>query len=77
MSAVLKGKVDGIILTGGFIRFDDLVNEIKDYCGYLGDIVVIEDREMETLAIETYKVLTKEIKANKYTGEAVFKGFDF
>ncbi len=77
MSAVLKGKVDAIILTGGFIRFVDLVNEIKDYCGYLGDIVVVEDREMETLASQTYKVLIKEEKCNKYTGEPVFKGFDF
>ena len=77
MSAVLKGDIDAIILTGGFIRFNDLIENIKDYCGYLGDIVVVEDREMETLAIQTYKVLTKEIKANKYTGEPVFKGFDF
>ena len=77
MSAVLKGDIDAVILTGGFIRFDDLIEDIKDYCDYLGDIVVVEDREMETLAIETYKVLTKEIKANKYTGEPVFKGFDF
>ena len=77
MSAVLKGDIDAIILTGGFIRFDDLVNEIKDYCRYLGNIVVIEDREMETLATQTYKVLINEENCNKYTGEPVFKGFDF
>ncbi len=77
MSAVLKGKVDCIILTGGFIRFTDLVADIKDYCGYLGDIVTIKDREMETLAIGAYKAVNKEIEVHKYTGEPVFKGFEF
>lgn len=77
MASVLKGEVDSIILTGGFIRFDDLVNTIKEYCEYISDIVCITDKEQETLALETYKVLKGEIKANKYTGEPVFKGFDF
>ena len=65
MSAVLKGKVDAIILTGGFIRFNDLVDDIKKYCGYIAKIVTISDREQETLALETYKVLKGEIKAKE------------
>lgn len=77
MASVLKGKVDAIILTGGYIRFDDLVNMIKEYCSYIANIICIKDKEQETLAFETYKVLMGEIKANKYTGEPVFKGFDF
>lgn len=77
MASVLKGKVDCIILTGGFIRFEDLVNTIKEYCAYISDIVCISDKEQETLALETYKVLKGEIKANKYTGKPVFEGFDF
>ena len=48
MSAVLKGKVDAIILTGGFIRFNDLVDDIKKYCGYIAKVITISDREQET-----------------------------
>ena len=77
MSVVLKGKVDAIILTGGFIRFNDLVDDLKEYCGYLGDIVTIGDREQETLALETYKILKGETIAKEYTGKPVFEGFDF
>lgn len=77
MACVLKGQVDGIILTGGFVRFTDLVAEIKEYCGFIGNIVVINDREQETLALEVYKVLKGKIEAREYTGEPVFKGFDF
>lgn len=77
MSCVLKGNVDAIILTGGFIRFNDLIDDLKEYCGHIGKIVCVADREQETLALETYKVLTGEIEANEYTKEPVFKGFDF
>ncbi len=77
MASVLKGDVDCIILTGGFVRFADLISSIKDYCGYISDIVVVKDLEQETLALEVYKVLKGESKANKYTGKPVFEGFDF
>ncbi len=77
MSVVLKGDVDCIILTGGFVRFNDLVDSIKEYCGYISKIVVVQDREQETLALEVYKVMIGANKAKEYTGKPVFSGFDF
>ncbi|MDO4940173.1 MAG: butyrate kinase [Erysipelotrichaceae bacterium] len=77
MSAVLKGDVKQIILTGGYIRFNDLVEEIKDYCGYIAPITIIKDREQETLALEAYKVLTNKNKAIVYERKPVFNKFDF
>ena len=34
MSAVLCGKVDAILLTGGLVRFDDIPEGIRKRCGY-------------------------------------------
>lgn len=75
MASVLKGEVDQIILTGGYIRFKDLVDDIKSYSNYIADITCIEDLEQETFAIEVNKVLNGEIKARVYSGKPVFKGF--
>lgn len=75
MAVVLKGNVDQIILTGGYIRYKELVEILKDYTGFIAPITCIKDREQETLAIEALKVLKGDIKANKYTKEPVNKVF--
>lgn len=77
MASVLKGDVKQIILTGGYIRFPDLVEEIKDYCGYIAPVSIVSDREQETLALETYKVLTNKNKAIVYERKPVFTKFGF
>lgn len=77
MAAVLNFNVDGIILTGGYIRFLDLVTYLKVNCRKIAPVVCVKDKEQETLAFETLKVLKGESEANTYTGEPVFKGFDF
>lgn len=77
MACVLKGDIKAIILTGGYIRYTDLVEELKTYISYLGEVVTISDKEQETLALEIYDVLNKKEEVHKYTGEPVFKGFDF
>lgn len=76
MSAVLKGDVKQIILTGGYIRFYDLVEDIKSYTSYIAPITCISDLEQETFAIEVNKVLKGEEKPNIYTGKPVFDGFE-
>lgn len=77
MAAVLKGKVDGILLTGGLVRFSDIVEEIKEHCGWIADVSVYPgEMEQETLMSEVLKVLKGESTAQKYTGEPVWKGFD-
>lgn len=75
MASVLKGDVDQIILTGGYIRFNDLVEDIKSYSNYIADIICISDLEQETLAIEVNKVLKGKKEARIYSGRPVFEGF--
>ncbi len=76
MSAVLCGKVDGILLTGGLTRFDDVVAGIRARCGWIAPIdVYVGELEQEALALSTLKVLRGEKKALKYTGVPVWQGF--
>ena len=78
MSTVLKGHVDAIILTGGLVRFDSIVNQIKERCGWISDIYVYPgEMEQQSLAFEVLKVLHGNQTAKQYTGQPVFKGFDF
>lgn len=77
MACVLKGDFEAIILTGGYIRYTDLLEELKAYISYLGKVEIVSDKEQETLALEIYDVLNNKTEAHKYTGEPVFKGFDF
>ena len=77
MACVLKGDVKAIILTGGYVRYQDLVNELKSYISHIAPIEIVSDKEQETLALEIYDVLSNKEEAHKYTGEPVFKGFDF
>ena len=78
MSTVLKGKVDAILLTGGLVRFADLVDFIKDRCSFIAPIELYPGEvEQEAMAEAALKVMKGELKANTYTGEPVFKDFQF
>lgn len=78
MSAVLKGRVDAIVLTGGFCRFQDVLEGIEDRCGWIAPIHVYPGEvEQEALHDAVMRVLNGEDKASVYTGEPVWKGFDF
>ena len=76
MAAVLEGKVDGILLTGGLVRFDDIVEGIKQRCGWIAPVTVYPGEcEQEALAEAALEVLRGEKTARRYTGEPVFHGF--
>ncbi len=76
MATVLKGNVDGIVLTGGLMRFDDVLTQIQDQCGWIAPIQVYKgEYEQEALALGALKVLRKEEKAKIYTGKPVWDGF--
>ena len=78
MSAVLCGKVDGILLTGGLVRFVDIVEGIRSRCGWIAPITVYPgEMEQEELAGAVLRVLRGEDEAHVYTGEPVWKGFEF
>ena len=78
MATVLKGHVDGIILTGGLMRFDDILHGIEERCGFIAPISVYAgEYEQKALADNALAVLKGEIEALHYDGRPVFDGFGF
>ncbi len=78
MSAVLEGKVDGILLTGGLVRYADIVEGIQRRCGWIAPITVYPgEMEQEAMAYAVLKVLRGENEAIRYSGKPVWEGFPF
>ena len=78
MAVSLKGKVDGIILTGGLMRYKDIERRIKEYCSWITEIYVYPgELEQEELAMETLKALKKKEPIHIYDGIPPFEGFDY
>ncbi len=76
MSAVLSGKVDAILLTGGLMRFDDITRGIEERCGWIAPVRVYPgEMEQEALALAVLKVLRGRAKAMTYSGRPVWQGF--
>ncbi len=77
MSAVLSGKVDAILLTGGLMRFDDIAEGIRERCGWIAPIHVYPgEMEQEAMAFAVLKVLRGETAAMTYSGKNVWQGFE-
>ncbi|MFW5725868.1 MAG: butyrate kinase [Bacteroidota bacterium] len=67
MSAVLKGEIDGIVLTGGLAYSRLLVDEITSRVKHLGDVAVYPgENEMQALANNGYMVLEGEVQVKDY-----------
>lgn len=78
MAAVLKGKVDGIVLTGGISYDAYVVESLKEMLSFIAPIEVMAGEfEMEALAAGAIRVLKGEEEAKVYTGEPVWNGFHF
>lgn len=76
MSTVLEGKTDAIILTGGLVRFNDIVNSIKQKCSWIAPVAVYPgEMEQQTMAHTVLNALNGKEKVNKYTGKPVWNGF--
>ena len=76
MSTVLGGKVDGILLTGGLLRFKDIEEGIREKCEWIAPVSSYPGEfEMEALAKGALRVLTGEEEAKHYTGKPVWEGF--
>jgi butyrate kinase len=77
MSVVLEGKVDGILLTGGLMRFDDIADGIRKRCGWIAPVTIYPgEMEQEALAYGALKVLRGEEEAMTYSGKNVWQGFE-
>ncbi|WMJ78538.1 MULTISPECIES: butyrate kinase [unclassified Sedimentibacter] len=65
MAAVLQGKVDAILVTGGIAHSKTIVQKIKDSVGFIAPIVVYPgENEMESLARGALEALRGESKAS-------------
>ena len=70
MATVLKGDVDGIILTGRYTRFDSLMDYIREYVGWIAPVYIYENEvEHEAMASGVLRVLRGEEEAKEYKGK--------
>lgn len=75
-AAVLSGKVDGILLTGGLAYSQYLVGIITEMTSFIAPVHTFPGEfEMEGLAAGALRVLRGEEEPQYYTGEPVFRGF--
>ena len=66
-AAALKGKVDGIILTGGIAHNGDLVSYVKEMVSFIAPVVVYPgEDEMKALAMNGYMVLRGDVVPKRY-----------
>lgn len=76
MAGALKGKVDGILLTGGLAHDKELVRRLTNDCQWIAPISIYPGSfETEALAAGAQRVLRGEEQAKTYTGVPVFTGF--
>lgn len=76
MATVLKGKVDNIILTGGLVRYKELVDYITDHCSFIAPIVCYPGEvEQEAMAWAVCDYLEGINQPKTYIPHDVFEGF--
>ena len=76
MSTVLSGKVDAIVLTGGLMRFDDILEGIRERCEWIAPIVNYPgEMEQEAMAWSVLDALDGKAPLLTYSGKPVWDGF--
>lgn len=74
MATVLKGNVDGILLTGRLLRFADIGDGIREQCGWIAPVYeYYGEVENEAMAAAAMRVLSGKQQAKIYTGTPVWK----
>jgi butyrate kinase len=67
MSVVLKGEIDGIILTGGLANSEMLMDWIKEWTQFIAPVFIYPgEDEMSALAEGGLRVLRKEEELQRY-----------
>lgn len=67
MGAVLQGRIDAIVITGGMAFSEELVTAIQNQVAWIAPVIVIPgETEMEALAQGAYRVLIGEEEAKVY-----------
>jgi len=76
MATVLEGKVDAVLLTGGFIRFADVAETVRTRCGFIAPVATYPgEMEQEALARPALAALRGELVPQTYSGRDVWNGF--
>ena len=69
MATVLKGRVDGILITGRYTRFGSLIDYIREYTEWIAPVYVYENEvEQEAMCAGALRVLRGEEEPKVYTG---------
>ena len=77
MSTALQGQVDGIVLTGGLLRFPEVEEQIRESCGWIAPVTSYPgELEQEAMAAGALRVLRGEEEARTYPGKPVWSGFE-
>jgi butyrate kinase len=70
MAVVLKGNVDGILITGGIAYDKWFVGKLKEYADWIGPFYVYPgENEMEALAMNALRVVHGEVEVKDYEGQ--------
>ena len=78
MATALRGQAEGILLGGGMVYNQNLVDQIRDACGWIAPVTAYPGEfEMEAMAAGAVRVLSGAETAKHYTGTPAWKGFDF
>jgi butyrate kinase len=71
MAAVLEGKVDAVLLTGGMAYSKRLVSQLEDYLEWIAPIKVYPgEDELQALAEGVFRVLDGQEQAKRIPPEA-------
>lgn len=77
MAAVLRGKVDAILLGGGLVHSQELVDSITAACGWIAPVYPYPGEfELEAMAAGAIRVLSGVEEAREYTGKPRWNGFE-
>jgi butyrate kinase len=75
MAAVLKGKVDAILLTGGMAHSERMTGHLRQFIEWIAPVTVFPgEDELQALADGVFRVLDGEEPARRLCGEAVQSG---
>lgn len=73
MAAALKGQVDGILLCGGLVHNQELVDAIKKACSWISPVTAYPGEfELEAMAAGAYRVLSGCEQPKEYTGRNIW-----
>ncbi|MBC8465931.1 butyrate kinase [bacterium] len=67
MAAILKGKLDAVVITGGLANSKTLMAMLKEYVAFLAPVVVYPgEGELQALAEGAFRVIDKNERARIY-----------